>query len=81
VEHCKEDPQFNPGNMHHKGMYDWNEIDEEIANDIWEHTTVGPIGNMHVDEEAPIGFAKLIYDQADEELDDDNYDEVANEHG
>jgi hypothetical protein len=42
---------------------------------------MGPIGNMHVNEETPIRSKELAYDQADEEGDDDDYDEVANEHG
>jgi hypothetical protein len=50
---------------HPEAMFDWNGIDEEIANGVDEHATVGPFGNM----------------QADEEPDDDDYDEVANEHG
>jgi hypothetical protein len=42
---------------------------------------VGPIENMHVNEEAPVRSEELTYDRADEEPDDDDYDEVANEHG
>jgi hypothetical protein len=36
---------------------------------------------MHVNEETPVRSESLAYDRADEEADDDDYDEVANEHG
>jgi hypothetical protein len=32
-------------------------------------------------EETPVRSESLAYDRADEEADDDNYDEVANQHG
>jgi hypothetical protein len=79
-EYRREDPSVNPGNLHHEGVYDWNEINKEMANGVDEHAVVGSIGNMHVDEDALVGSAKCGYDQTNEELDDDDYDEVANEH-
>jgi hypothetical protein len=75
----KVDPSIIPRNIHPEAMFDWNGIDEEIANGIEEPT--GPIGNMHVNEDAPVHFVEHAYDRADEEPDDDDYDEVANEHG
>ena len=36
---------------------------------------------MHVNEKAPVRSKELVYDQADEGADDNNYNEVANEHG
>jgi hypothetical protein len=62
-------------------VFDWNKIDEEIANGIDEHAIVGPIGNMHVNEEAPVRSEEPAYDRADEKSNDDDYDEVANERG
>jgi hypothetical protein len=62
-------------------MFDWNGINEEIANGVDEHTTMGPIGNMHVNEDAPVRSIKRAYDRADEESNDDDYDEVANQYG
>ena len=70
-----------PEDLHPKAVFDWNGIDEKIANDIVEYLAVGPIGNMHVNKEAPICFEELAYDQVDEELNDDDYDEVTNKHG
>jgi hypothetical protein len=61
-------------------MYDRNEINEEMANDVVEHAAMGSIGNMHVDEDALVGSTECGYDRVDEKLDDDDYDEVANEH-
>jgi hypothetical protein len=43
-------------------MFDWNGINEEIANGVDEHAAVGPIGNMHVNEEAPVRSEELAYD-------------------
>jgi hypothetical protein len=40
---------------------------------------VGPIENMHVNEEAHVRSEEPTYDRADEEPDDDDYDEVAND--
>jgi hypothetical protein len=62
-------------------MFDWNGIDEEIANGVDEYAAVEPIGNIHVNEETPVRSESLAYDRADEEADDDDYNEVANEHG
>ena len=64
-----------------EAAFDWNGIDEEIANSVDEHVAVGPIGNMHVNEKAPVYSEELAYDWADKEPNDDDYDEVANEHG
>jgi hypothetical protein len=75
------DPPVIPQDPHPEAAFDWNGIDEEIANGVDEHTAVGPIGNMHVDEETLVRSEELAYDWADEEPDDDDYDEVANEHG
>jgi hypothetical protein len=80
-QYRRADPPVNPEDPHPKVVFDWNGIDEEIANGVDEHAVVGPIGNMHVNEEAPICSEERAYDQADEEPDDDSYDEVANEHG
>jgi hypothetical protein len=67
--------------VHHEGVYVWNEIDEEMANGVDKHAIVGSIGNMQVNEDAPVGSAEHTYDWADEESDDNNYDEVGNERG
>ena len=56
-------------------MFDWNGINEEITNSVDEHMAVGPIGNMHIND-VPICSIDCVYDQADEEPDDDDYDEV-----
>jgi hypothetical protein len=80
-EHCREYLLVNPKNVRYECSFDWNEIDEEVANSIDKYTAMGPIGNVHVNEDAPIGFAQHGYNQADEEPNDDNYNEVANEHG
>jgi hypothetical protein len=80
-EHHRREPPVILGNLHPKVVYDWNEINEGIANGVDEHATVGPIGNMHIDEDAPLRFAKHAYDRANEEPDDDNYYDVANEYG
>jgi hypothetical protein len=39
------------------------------------------IGNMYVNEDSPVGSGEHGYDQADEEPNDDNYNDVANDHG
>jgi hypothetical protein len=80
-QYCRADPPVIPQDPHPEAMFDWNGIDEEIANGVDEHAAVEPIGNMHVNEEAPICSEEPAYDRADEEPDDDEYDEVANEHG
>jgi hypothetical protein len=80
-QYCRADPPTIPQDPHPEAAFDWNGIDEEIANSVDEHAAVGPIGNMHVNEETPVRSEELAYDQADEEPDDDDYDEVANEHG
>jgi hypothetical protein len=79
-EHCGANLPIFLGNQHLKAVYDWNEIDEEIANGVDKHAAVGPIRNMHVDEDAPVCSVDCAYDRADEESDDDDYDKVANEH-
>jgi hypothetical protein len=43
-------------------VYDWNEIDEEIANGVDKDTTVGSIENMHADKDAPIRSVERAYD-------------------
>jgi hypothetical protein len=58
-----------------------DEIDEEVANNIDGHAAVGSIGNMHVNEDAVVGSVEHGYDLANEELDDDDYNDVANDHG
>jgi hypothetical protein len=80
-QYCGADPPNNPQDPHPEAVFDWNGIDEEIANGVDEYTVVEPIGNMHVNEETPVCSESLAYDRADEEADDDDYDEVANEHG
>jgi hypothetical protein len=55
--------------------------DEEIANVVDEHSAMGPIGNMHVNEDAPVRSKECAYDRVNEEPNDDDCDEVANEHG
>jgi hypothetical protein len=67
--------------VHQKCPFDWNEIDEELANGSEGHTIVGSIGNMYVNEDSPVGSGEHGYDQADEEPNDDNYNDVANDHG
>ena len=71
-EHCRKEPPIILRNQHPKVVYDWNEINEGIANGIDKHTTVGSIENMHIDEDAPICFTEHAYDQANEEPNDDN---------
>jgi hypothetical protein len=39
-EHCRE---VNPRNVHHEGVYNWNEINEEMANSVDEHAAVDPL--------------------------------------
>jgi hypothetical protein len=51
-----------PQDSHPEATFDWNGIDEEIANGVDEHAAVGPIGNMHVNEEAPVCYEELAYD-------------------
>jgi hypothetical protein len=80
-QYHRADPPDIPQDPHPEAVFDWNGIDEEIANGVDEHAAVGPIGNMHVNEETPVRSEELAYDRADEETDDDDYDEVANEHG
>jgi hypothetical protein len=80
-QYCRADPPDIPQDPHPKAVFEWNGIDEEIANGVDEHAVVEPIGNMHVNEEIPVRSEELAYDRADEEADDDDYDEVANEHG
>jgi hypothetical protein len=80
-EYHRTDPPVIPGNLHLEAMFEWNGINEEIANGVDEHTTMGPIGNMHVNEDAPVRSIKRAYDRADEESNDDDYDEVANQYG
>jgi hypothetical protein len=80
-QYRRVDPPDIPQDPHPEAVFDWNGIDEEIANGVDEHAAVGPIGNMHVNEETPGCSEELAYDRVDEEADDDDYDEVANEHG
>jgi hypothetical protein len=72
-EHCIADLPIIFRNVQHEGMYDWNEIDEEIANGVEEHVAIRPIKNMHIKEDAPLGFVERAYDRADEEPNDDDY--------
>jgi hypothetical protein len=65
-EHRWEGPPINPGNVHHEGVYNWNEINEEMANGVDEHAVEGSIRNMHVDEDALVGSIERSYDRADE---------------
>jgi hypothetical protein len=80
-QYHRADPPVIPQDPHPEVVFDWNGIDEEIANDVDEYVAVGPIGNMHVNEEAPVHSEEPAYDRVDEEPNDDDYDEVANEHG
>jgi hypothetical protein len=80
-QYHRTDPLVIPGNLYPEVVFDWNGIDEEIVNGVDKHTAVGPIGNMYVNEDAPVRSEERAYDRADEEPDDDDYDEVANEHG
>jgi hypothetical protein len=80
-QYHRADPPVIPEDPHPEAMFDGNGIDEEIANGVDEHAAVGPIRNMHVNEEALVRSEEPTYDWADEEPDDDDYDEVANEHG
>jgi hypothetical protein len=72
-EYHRLDPPIIPRNLYPEAVLNWNGIDEEIANDV--------DGNMHVNEDAPVYSVERVYDRVDEEPDDDEYDEVANEHG
>ena len=72
---------LNPRNVCQECSFNWNEIDEEVANNIDGHVAVGSIGNMHVNEEATVGFIEHGYDLANEELDDDDYNDATNDHG
>ena len=76
-KHHKADLPIIHGNLHPKVVHDIL----EIANGIDKHVAMESIVNMHVDEDALLRFAKCAYYQANEELDDDDYDEVANEDG
>jgi hypothetical protein len=80
-QYCRADPPDILQDPHLEAVFDWNGIDEEIANGVDEHAAVGPIENMHVNGETHVRSEELAYDQADEEADHDDYDEVANEHG
>jgi hypothetical protein len=80
-QYCRADPLDNPQDPHPETVFDWNGMDEEIANGVDEHAAVEPIGNMHVNEETLVRSESLASDRADEEADDDDYDEIANEHG
>ena len=80
-QYCRMDPPVIRQDLHPKATFNWNGIDEKIVNSVDEYAAVEPIGNMHVNEEALVHSKELAYDQTDEELDDDDYDEVANEHG
>ena len=80
-EYHKANPPIIPQNLHLEAMFEWNGIDEEIANGVDERSTMGPIENMHLNEDAPVCFIKRAYDRADEEPHDDDYDEVANQYG
>jgi hypothetical protein len=80
-QYHRADLPFNPEDPHPEAVFDWNGIDKEITNGVDEHAAVEPIGNMHVNEEALVRSEERAYDRADEEPDDDDYDEVANEHG
>jgi hypothetical protein len=79
-QYRRADPPVNPKDPHPEAVFDWNGIDEEITNGVDEYAAMGPIGNMHVNEEAPVRSEERAYDRADEEPDDDDYYEVANEH-
>ena len=68
-EHRREGPLVNPGNVHHESVYNWNEINKEMANDVDEHTAMGSIRNMHVDEDALVGSTERSYDRANENND------------
>ena len=80
-QYQRADPLVILQDPHLEAAFDWNGIDEEIENGVDEYTIVGPIGNMHVNEEAPVRSDDLAYDWANEEPNDDDYDEVTNEHG
>jgi hypothetical protein len=66
-QYRRADPPVIPEDPHPEAMFDWNGIDEEIANGVDEHAAVGPIGNMHVNEEKHVHFEEPTYDRADEE--------------
>jgi hypothetical protein len=61
-QYRRADRPVIPQDPHPKAVFDWNGVDEEIANGVDEHAAVGPIGNMHVNEEALVRFEELTYD-------------------
>jgi hypothetical protein len=60
-QYHRADPPVIPEDPHPEAVFDWNGIIEEIANGVDEHADVGPIGNMHVNEEAPVRSEEPAY--------------------
>jgi hypothetical protein len=61
-EHPREFPLINPKNVHQENPFNWNKIDDKIANGVDEHAVLGSIGNMHVNEGKYFDFGKHGYD-------------------
>jgi hypothetical protein len=60
--YCRADPPVIPRDLHPEAVFDWNGIDEETTNGVDKHEAVGPIANMHVNEEAPVRSEEHAYD-------------------
>lgn len=54
-EHCREYTPTNLGNVHQECSFNWNDINDEIENGNDGYTAIEPIGNMYVNEDAPVG--------------------------
>jgi hypothetical protein len=61
-QYRRADPPVFPEDLHPEAVFDWNGINDEIANGIDEHAAVGSIGNMHINEKAPICSEERAYD-------------------
>jgi hypothetical protein len=67
--------------VHQECSFNWNDINDEVENGVDGYMAMEPIGNMHVNEDVPVGSKEHGYDQADRKLNDDNYNDVADDHG
>jgi hypothetical protein len=74
-------PLVNLTNAGNERVWDWNDIDVEGANDVYEPAAVEPIVNVQGNEEIVVPSAERLYERADEELDDGANIEVSFEEG
>jgi hypothetical protein len=49
-EHYRQYSLIGLENIHYKNPFDWNKIDNEVANGVYRYVVVRPVGNMHVNE-------------------------------